>query len=138
MPLVSVTRLRIRRWRYLPGFLYFTLLALVQARRAAGNLGTQLKRDAKLVFWTITVWRDEAAMKAFRNHGPHLRVMPKLRNWCDEATYVHWHQESPDPPAMEFAHGRLVADGIVSRVNYPSADHEARRFPPPIGIRAQA
>jgi quinol monooxygenase YgiN len=132
MPLVSVTRLRIRRWRYLPGFFYFTLLSLIQARRAAGNLGARLKRDANLVFWTVTLWRDEAAMRAFRNHGAHLRAMPKLRTWCDEATFVHWVQDSAELPEMDIAYQRLIAEGIVSRVNQPSPDHVARRFPPPI------
>jgi hypothetical protein len=131
MHFVSVTRLRIRKWRYLPGFLYFTLRSLMQSRRASGNLGTSLERDAQLVFWTITVWRDEAAMRAFRNHGPHRRVMPKLRDWCDEATYAHWQQETAEPPELAVAFERLVREGIVSKVNHPSSDHPSRNFPPP-------
>jgi heme-degrading monooxygenase HmoA len=71
MHFVSVTRLRIRRWRYLTAFLFFTLFSLVQAKRADGNRGTSLKRDAHLVYWTITIWRDQHAMREFRNHGAH-------------------------------------------------------------------
>jgi hypothetical protein len=131
MTFVSVTRLRIRKWRYLPAFFYFSLLSLLQARRAAGNLGASILRDAHRVFWTITLWRDEPAMRAFRNHGAHQRAMPKLRHWCDEATYAHWLQESSDPPDLPAAFERLVRDGIVSRVNHPSPDHAPRTFPPP-------
>lgn len=131
MYFVSVTRLRIRSWRYLPAFLYFTLLSLVQAKRADGNCGTSLKRDAHLVFWTVTVWRDEHAMRAFRNRGAHQRAMPKLREWCDEATYAHWAQDSSEPPELATAFERLVGEGIVSRVKHPSPDHASRNFPPP-------
>lgn len=130
MRFVSVTRLRIRKWRYLPAFFYFTLLSFLQARRAVGNLGTSITRDAHAVFWTITMWRDEPSMRAFRNHGAHLRVMPKLRHWCDEATYAHWQQESDEPPELDLAFER-IREGIVSRVEYPSPDHAARTFPPP-------
>ncbi len=133
MVFVSVTRLRIRKWRYLPAFFYYTLLSAWQARRAEGNLGLSIHRDARQVYWTITVWRDEAAMRDFRNHGAHLRAMPKLRDWCDEATYAHWQQESAAPPDLATGYERLVREGIVSKVKHPSADHEARRFPRPGG-----
>lgn len=131
MRFVSVTRLRIRKWRYLPAFFHFTLSSLMQARLAAGNLGTSVRRDARLTFWTITMWRDEHAMREFRNRGTHLRAMPKLRQWCDEATYAHWHQENSEPPDLDMAHERLVREGIVSRVTHPSPDHATLTFPPP-------
>jgi quinol monooxygenase YgiN len=131
MYFVSVTRLRIRKWRYLPAFLYFTLLSRWQARRAAGNLGTSVHRDDHLTFWTITVWQSEQALREFRNRGAHRRAMPRLRDWCDEATYVHWQQASAEPPSLAQACERLVREGIVSRVNQPSADHAARNFPAP-------
>lgn len=131
---VSVTRLRIRKWRFIPAFLYFTLLSYVQARRAEGNLGTSLKRDNHRVFWTMTLWRDERSMREFRNHGPRARAMPRLREWCDEATYAHWHQESGELPDLNTAFEKLLGEGIVSRVKHPSPDHESRNFPPPKGL----
>ncbi len=131
MCFVSVTRLRIRKWRYLPGFFYFTLRSLLQARRALGNQGTTVRRDARSVYWTITLWTDEKAMRAFRNHGPHLQAMPKLLDWCDEATYVHWSQEGPEVPDAATAYERLVREGIVSKVKHPSPEHAVRNFPTP-------
>lgn len=82
---------------------------------AAGNLGTSLRRDARLAFWTVTLWRDELAMRAFRYHGPRLRAMPRLRHWCDEATYVHWQQDATELPDQETAYERPIREGIVSR-----------------------
>ena len=42
MPFVSITRLRLRSWKYLPGFLsQHSWRAALQARRAEGNLAIQ-------------------------------------------------------------------------------------------------
>lgn len=131
MVFISITRLRIRKWYFLPAFLYFTFLSVRQARRVNGNLHTSVFRDAGLTFWTITVWRDEASMRAFRNTGAHRRVMPKLLDWCDEATYAHWLQAEPEPPELPAAYERLIREGIVSKVRQPTAEHASRHFPPP-------
>lgn len=135
MYIVSVTRLRIRKWRYLLPFLYLTLLSQRQARRAQGNLSSSVKHDAHLVFWTITLWHDEHSMRAFRNHGAHMRAMPRLRDWCDEATYVHWEQdERAEAPDLSAAFEHLAREGIVSRVKHPSPEHVSREFPAPKSV----
>ena len=54
MALISATRLRVRTFRYLPGFFYFALLSARQAKRARGNLGADLLAKAKRTFWTCT------------------------------------------------------------------------------------
>jgi len=131
MPLVSVTRLRLRKMRFLPGFVYYAVRSMMQSKKAEGNLHASAERQARVVFWTITVWEDERSMRHFRNSGPHRRVMPKLANWCDEATFVHWVQDTSEPPSLSRAHARLIAEGTVSRVSYPSPAHATRAFPPP-------
>ena len=131
MPLISVTRLRVRSIRYLPGFLLFTILSARQAKRAPGNLGMGALRDANSTLWTRTAWRDEAAMRAFMTAPPHRRAMAKLLDWCDEASVVHWTQESSALPDWREAHRKMVADGRRSKVNHPSPAHEAYQIPPP-------
>jgi hypothetical protein len=131
MPLVSVTRLRLHRLRDLPQFGFFAILSYIQARRAAGNARVLTLRDRRLTFWTITVWQTPEAMKAFRNTSAHLKAMPRLAEWCDEATYVHWSQDSDAAPEPKLAFERLVKDGVVSRVKDPSANHAARNFERP-------
>jgi hypothetical protein len=76
-------------------------------------------------------WRDEAAMRAFMMAAPHRGAMAKLLDWCDEASVVHWTQESGSLPDWHEAHRRMVAEGRQSKVNHPSPAHEAYQIPPP-------
>jgi hypothetical protein len=132
---VSVTRLRLRKFRFLPTFIFYAFRSAKQARNTPGCLFVATIRDARLAFWTVTVWSDEKAMRSFRNSGVHLTAMPKLARWCDEATYVHWQQENSEPPRMVAAHARLVEAGTVSKVFHPSAAHASRAFPQPMRER---
>ena len=131
MPSVSITRLRVRKWRYLPSFIVWSLRSSKQAQRAAGNLGVWLLRDEHNAFWTKTLWRDDAAMRAFMLSDPHKSAMPKLLEWCDEASLVRWSQADGTPPSWDEAHRRLQLEGRQSKVNHPSAAHQALRFPAP-------
>ena len=67
-------------------------------------------------------------MRAYRNTGAHFRAMPKLLRWADEASFVHWQQDSPRLPEMEEALRRIVAEGRLSKVNHPSRAHAAKRI----------
>src|SRR5262252_10059540 len=126
MPFVSITRLRVRRWRYVPQFLIQSLRAARQAERAAGSISVSVLRDTDRAFWTRTVWRDEAAMRAFMQAGVHRLVMARLPEWCDEAALVHWVQDADEPPSWADAHRRLQGEGRRSRVSHPS--EAQRRF----------
>lgn len=129
--LASVTRLRVRSMRYLPAFLWTTFLAQRQVLRAPGFHGGRLLIDAGRTFWTLTVWESESAMKGFRGSGPHAKVMPRLVEWCDEASYAHWTPAGDSVPSWPKAYEHLVAEGRLSRVAHPSASHGARRFEEP-------
>jgi heme-degrading monooxygenase HmoA len=131
VPLVSVTRLRLRSVRYLPAFALATVRAQRQARRADGHLGMALLARGARTFWTLTAWRDEAAMRAFMIGGAHGAAMAKLKHWCDEAAVAHWTQSDAGLPSWEEAHRRLQADGRRSKVLHPSPAHEAFRIDPP-------
>ena len=125
MPFVSITRLRVRRWRYLPQFLIQSIRAARQAKRAIGSLGVSVLRDADRAFWTRTVWRDEEAMRSFMQSGVHRRIMATLPEWCNEAAVVHWVEDTEEPPSWAEAHRRLQQEGRRSRVSHPT---EAQRL----------
>lgn len=115
----------------LPAFLWMTFLAQGQTERAGGFLGGRLLVDNLHTYWTLTVWENEKAMKAFRGSGAHARAMPKLVEWCDEASYAHWIVADNSIPEWPVTYEHLVSDGKLSRVARPSPDHEARCFPRP-------
>src|SRR5437870_556583 len=136
MPLISVTRLRVRSWFFLPAFFLQTLRVARQAARTEGNLAVKLLRDHRNTFWTGTSWSSEDSMKAFMHAKPHGPVMRKLLNWCDEAALVRWTQAGTELPSWEEAHRRIQHEGRSSKVNHPSAAHIAHAIPAPTVHRA--
>jgi hypothetical protein len=125
MPFVSVTRLHlVSRW-YFPQFLFYALSSSKQARRSSGFLTGWTSNDGEWGFWTSTVWDSLEAMRAFRNSGVHMKAMPKLLGWCDEASFVHWEQPDVSAPDVNAAFDRLSRDGKLSKVHKPSARQQA-------------
>src|SRR5580658_2106265 len=131
MPLISVTRLRVRSCTVLPQFLWDTFKSARQVQRSSGFLGGRLLVNAPYVFWTMTAWQDEAAMNTYRTGGAHRRAMPKLLNWCDEAAVVHWTQESVEIPMWPAAHQLMLEKGKLSKVNHPSPVQASQQIPAP-------
>src|ERR1043165_3031918 len=108
MTFVSVTRLRVRSLLYMPAFIWHTFKVIRQAQGSPQFLGGRVLSEKRNAFWTATAWADQSAMLKFRQTGAHKVAMPKLLKWCDEASYVHWTQESREVPNWQEAHRRLV------------------------------
>lgn len=131
MPLVSVTRARIRRLWHLPAFALTTMPTFNQARRSAGFLGGSVCPGARFAFWTLTVWESEAAMRAYMLSGAHRASMPEFATWCDEASVVHWEQADNAIPTWSTAAERMRREGRPSKIRHPSRDHASMTFPDP-------
>ncbi|MFL9839397.1 DUF3291 domain-containing protein [Sphingomonas sp. ST-64] len=123
MVFVSITRLRIRAWRFMPGFTVDALRTRAQVSRAEGFLTGSLLPDRQRTFWTMTLWRSQADMRNYITSGSHLKAMPRLMNWCDEASIVHWEQEDAVAPDWTEADRRMRAEGRPSKLRHPSARH---------------
>lgn len=59
-------------------------------------------------------------MRAFRRSGAHLKAMPKLLDWCDEAAVATMSESADAPPAPAEAARLLAAEGRMSKVRSPS------------------
>lgn len=124
MAFVSVTRLRPRSLRFLPGIMLYTWRSRRQLRGSRGFITGYLATGPNLALWTVTVWADEASMRAYRNAAPHLQAMAKLIGWCDEAAIAHWTADEAGLPAPEEAAEKLRL-GRTSKLRHPSAAHAA-------------
>ena len=125
MALISITRLRLRSLRYFPSFAVHLWGSTRQIRRAPGFIVGQFATEGVAVFWTITAWTDEAAMHAYWSSGSHLKAMPKLLGWCDEASVTHWMQQDTRLPGPVETLERMVAQGRLSKVRHPSPGQAA-------------
>jgi heme-degrading monooxygenase HmoA len=131
MPVVSITRLRVRSWKFMPGFAVYAVRSRMQASRAKGNCGMKLMREPGNVFWTATLWESDEAVKKFMVAHPHGEAMRRLLEWCDEASVARWSQDSAELPDWQEAHRRMQGEGRRSKVRFPSAAHERLEIPAP-------
>jgi quinol monooxygenase YgiN len=120
MPVASITRLRLRKARYIPAFILSAVRCLRQARRSEGCLAADVRREKQLVFWTRTMWRDADAMRDYISCGAHRDALPKIKEWCDEASVVQWEQAGESLPGWTEALTQMRAAGRIFRVKYPS------------------
>jgi len=128
MPFISVTRLRVRSWRFLPTFFLYASRATRQASAAPGFLGGALLPDRRGTFWTLTVWNRQEDMRAYVVSGAHKTVMPKLMHWCDEASIANWEQAEAIVPSWPEAETRMRQLGRPSKVSHPTTGHSTMAF----------
>lgn len=138
MTFVSITRLRLRSVRFLPSFMIYALKSVRQCKHTPGFQGGSLLPDRKLTFWTMTLWRDQSAMRAYMTTGAHLTAMSKLLDWCDEASIVHWMQDNAAQPNWHEADRRMRTEGRPSKLRNPGPNHATLGFAPPRPTRAVA
>ncbi len=129
---VSITRLRVRSIWFLPLFALHAMRSATQAMKSEGIVDFDTRVENPLTHWTKTVWKDEPAMKSFRNSGAHQLAMRLLSEVCSEASYTRWQQEPPDVPSWEEAHKAMLKQGNLSKLKKPSAFHLEGRTAPPL------
>ena len=132
MPVIVVTRLRLKDPALLDEFFTDAVAAIEQATKSEGNLGADALADANNAWWSVSAWQERRLMRAFVDTEPHLAISSRLDHYCDEATFVDWEQDSPDLPDWPTSHRHLVADGQAAELTHPSAANQTRAFPAPV------
>lgn len=126
MPHNSITRLRLRSLFTLGAFARETRAVAEQTAASPGFIEGAVLAEGRLVFWTRTVWQSAEAMKAFRDSGAHRASMPKLLDWCDEASAAQWQGEAERD--WEKIYARMVEEGRSTRVKRPTRAHQQKRY----------
>jgi quinol monooxygenase YgiN len=84
--------------RVLPFFVY-TAQVVKQLASAEGLLGySVLARPHSKQFWTLSAWRNEAALRTFVNHPPHVRIMTALTPHMGDTKFVRWTVKGSELP----------------------------------------
>jgi len=120
---LSLTRLKLKSFRFLFPFLISNTKIAFQVSKSTEFIKGKLLVDTHLTFWTLTAWQDQKSMNTFRTTGAHLKAMPKLSKWCNEACVTHWDQTEEDMPSWEEAYEKLNAEGHFTSLKWPSALH---------------
>lgn len=77
-------------WR-VPAFFIFTFQVVRQLAHAPGLAGySVLAHPFAKKFWTLSAWRDDAALRAFVQAPPHVRLMAALVPHMGETKFVRW------------------------------------------------
>jgi quinol monooxygenase YgiN len=77
-------------WR-MPSFFYYTLQVTKQLASAQGLLGySVLARPLSKRFWTLSAWKDEAALRDFVQQPPHVRIMTAIAPHMEQTKFLRW------------------------------------------------
>jgi quinol monooxygenase YgiN len=77
-------------WR-IPHFFLYTAQVTKQLASAEGVLGySVLARPLSKQFWTLSAWKDNAALRTFVQYPPHVRIMNALAPHMGETKFVRW------------------------------------------------
>jgi quinol monooxygenase YgiN len=134
MPVIVVTRLRLKDHSWEEEFYDAALAVMEQVNDSEGSLGSDALADENDVWWTLTAWQDLDSVQAFMSTEPFRSTMEMVDEWCDEATFVHWEQRSLDLPDWQTSFNRLVADGQAASLTHASEAHATRAFPAPVEV----
>jgi hypothetical protein len=90
---VMASRLPLRRYRHIPGFLRWTMRIRAQLSNAPGLVGYSL--DAHLLgktFWTLSAWTGRQPLEEFVRTEPHKAAMAAIpRRWRSPASFSGRH-----------------------------------------------
>lgn len=92
----SSTRLRLRGPRQIIPFLRSSALATMAARGTPGNVRTKLLGLPPFpIYYTITVWESEEAMRAFVKTERHREAMAHMDRFAKVGSFARFTSDTP-------------------------------------------
>ena len=93
------SRLPLKHYRSIPGFLRDALAIRRQLARADGLAGYALDAElARKTFWTFSVWEDQASLDAFASSDPHRAIIRRLRPLMGPTRFEFFEVPGSDLP----------------------------------------
>jgi hypothetical protein len=124
MAFLSMTRLRVKSIWLLPKFILENSGVINQLRSSKGFKAGKTLLDPSLAAWTVTLWENEAAMRAFFGSGAHRASLPKLSFYADEASSGHMDFAETELPDWNFVYEKLSTIGkFTIPLQSPSQNH---------------
>jgi len=104
------SRFKLRRWRDVLPFFRDSMRIHRQVRSADGAYGVSLSaHPLRREFFTLSAWRDDAAVRALVAAEPHRSAMRRYRPMMAEAAFRFWSAPAgPLPPEWDEAKRRLA------------------------------
>ncbi|MEE4238174.1 MAG: hypothetical protein V2I51_15745, partial [Anderseniella sp.] len=104
---VSITGLRLNHWRHWPRFAWHASRSMKQARASEGCLSAQA-RNIGGMFYTVSLWENERAMRRFLYQGAHGKA---ARDFDNFATGLTAGYEAAAAPSWDEVPGVLQQRG---------------------------
>jgi len=87
--LAMASRLRLKSYRSIPGFMLATLEIRKQLAKTPGLVGYALNAELmRKTFWTFSVWDDRASLDAFAAADPHRRIISGLQPQMSKTNFT--------------------------------------------------
>lgn len=80
-------------------FVFYTAQVMSQLAAAQGLVGySLLARPLSKRFWTLSVWTNEEALRAFVQYPPHAKIMTALAPHMGKTEFVRWNVKGSELP----------------------------------------
>jgi heme-degrading monooxygenase HmoA len=95
--LVMASHLPLRRMTATVRFFRAVFAIRKQLATADGLIGYTLRaRPLAREYWTLSVWKDDAALREFMRTPPHVQVMTSLKPVMEPTKFVTWTISAAD------------------------------------------
>jgi heme-degrading monooxygenase HmoA len=114
--IAMASRLPLRRYRSIPGFLRDTMAIRRQLASTSGLVGYALNAElTRKRFWTFSVWEDRESLNSFAATDPHRRIIRRLGPLMGETRFEFFPVSGAKLPMTWDQMSAPVRDGGPAR-----------------------